>query len=327
MKREKQYKKYIRQWKALSRKLETDGGNTTLLADKKHIEVQLNDLRKKYQLTEYASHMWVKPVREHFGNRVNSAIAQKTASRAWLAFREKLFGKAEKVHFIPKGEMLSFEGKTNNTGWRYIDRHIVYKDAHTPLIIKKHDDYAHQVISAIEGKQPFSYMVREKGEMKTSYDHTRVKYVRIVQKEIRGKIRYFANLVISGYPPSKERIIGRGNVGLDIGTSSLAISSKTNVSLVNLADEVQPISDKIRLAQRKMDRSKRAMNSANFHTDGTVKKGRKTWVFSKRYQNLRSQLKEWHRKQAVIRKQRSEEHTSELQSRGHLVCRLMLEKK
>src|SRR5690625_6792255 len=45
------------------------------------------------------------------------------------------------------------------------------------------------------------------------------------------------------------------------------------------------------------------LNPANFHADGTVKKGRKTWVFSKRYQNLRSQLKEWHRKQAVIRKQ------------------------
>src|SRR5207253_10693803 len=30
---------------------------------------------------------------------------------------------------------------------------------------------------------------------------------------------------------------------------------------------------------------------------------------------------------AMLRKQRSEEHTSELQSRGHLVCRLLLEKK
>src|SRR5690625_6348662 len=29
----------------------------------------------------------------------------------------------------------------------------------------------------------------------------------------------------------------------------------------------------------------------------------------------------------IIRKSRSEEHTSELQSRGHLVCRLLLEKK
>src|SRR5690625_6927191 len=31
--------------------------------------------------------------------------------------------------------------------------------------------------------------------------------------------------------------------------------------------------------------------------------------------------------QAFIVKNRSEEHTSELQSRGHLVCRLLLEKK
>src|SRR5690625_6851896 len=29
----------------------------------------------------------------------------------------------------------------------------------------------------------------------------------------------------------------------------------------------------------------------------------------------------------IVRQQRSEEHTSELQSRGHLVCRLLLEKK
>src|SRR5690625_6761554 len=33
------------------------------------------------------------------------------------------------------------------------------------------------------------------------------------------------------------------------------------------------------------------------------------------------------RKQATPAGQRSEEHTSELQSRGHLVCRLLLEKK
>src|SRR5437660_12452509 len=31
--------------------------------------------------------------------------------------------------------------------------------------------------------------------------------------------------------------------------------------------------------------------------------------------------------EAISRKPRSEEHTSELQSRGHLVCRLLLEKK
>src|SRR5690625_6210433 len=34
-----------------------------------------------------------------------------------------------------------------------------------------------------------------------------------------------------------------------------------------------------------------------------------------------------HRRELVRRILRSEEHTSELQSRGHLVCRLLLEKK
>src|SRR5439155_10130547 len=32
-------------------------------------------------------------------------------------------------------------------------------------------------------------------------------------------------------------------------------------------------------------------------------------------------------RRAAVRRHRSEEHTSELQSRGHLVCRLLLEKK
>src|SRR6266702_8181562 len=34
-----------------------------------------------------------------------------------------------------------------------------------------------------------------------------------------------------------------------------------------------------------------------------------------------------HRRRKPVPRRRSEEHTSELQSRGHLVCRLLLEKK
>src|SRR5690625_6940333 len=36
---------------------------------------------------------------------------------------------------------------------------------------------------------------------------------------------------------------------------------------------------------------------------------------------------ERYRRNRIVRENRSEEHTSELQSRGHLVCRLLLEKK
>ncbi|KAB7709168.1 hypothetical protein F9802_03420 [Bacillus aerolatus] len=108
--------------------------------------------------------------------------------------------------------------------------------------------------------------------------------------------------VICGYPPSKNRTLGKGNVGLDIGTASLAVSSLAKVSLMNLAEQVKEMSNEIRLIQRKMDRSKRAMNPNNYQTDGTIKKGRKTWNDPNRYQLLRSRLKELHRKQAAVGK-------------------------
>src|SRR5690625_2733161 len=46
------------------------------------------------------------------------------------------------------------------------------------------------------------------------------------------------------------------------------------------------------------------------------------------YSQITTQLAKMHyRTQGRVRMPRSEEHTSELQSRGHLVCRLLLEKK
>src|SRR5690625_6133985 len=45
------------------------------------------------------------------------------------------------------------------------------------------------------------------------------------------------------------------------------------------------------------------------------------------YQRKSKELRVAEEENRVLRKLRSEEHTSELQSRGHLVCRLLLEKK
>ncbi|WP_257350670.1 hypothetical protein [Pseudalkalibacillus decolorationis] len=286
-KREKAYKRCLRQLKGIRHKLGSDQDNPTLIEERKNVYMQLNQLREKYQLTEYAAHQWIKPIRQHFGNQVNAAVAQKIASRAWLAFRQKLFGKATKVRFIRKGEMVSLEGKTNKTGWRYVDRHLVYKDLSTPLCIKPNDEYALTILSRLENQLSFSYTKMEKGKPITMVEPYRVKYVRIVKKVIRGKNRYFADLVIGGYPPTKTKTLGKGPVGLDIGTSTLAVSSLTKAVLWNLADQVEPLSRQIRLLQRRMDRSKRSSNPENYHENGTIKQGKKTWTYSKRYQHLR----------------------------------------
>ncbi|WP_257348208.1 hypothetical protein [Pseudalkalibacillus decolorationis] len=144
-----------------------------------------------------------------------------------------------------------------------------------------------------------------------------MKYVRLVKKVIRGNIRCFADLVIGGYPPTKTKTLGKGPVGLDIGTSTLAVSSITQAGLWNLADQVQPLSREIRLLQRRMDRSKRSSNPENYHENGTIKKGQKTWSYSKSYQTLRSRLQECYRKQRVVRKQSHNQLSNLLVSLGH----------
>ena len=204
--------------------------------------------------------------------------------------------------FLRKGEMASFEGKTNTTGWRYINQRLVYKDMSTPLKWKGHDHYASEILSHLEKKTPFTHTIKKNGETQTITDFYHVKYVRIVRKVIRGKVRFFADLVIAGFSPSKGRKLGRGKVGLDIGTATLAVSSLNKVALFNLAEEVKDLAKVIRLAQRRMDRSKRAMNPVNYHENGTVKKGRKEWRLSNRYRKQRAKLRDLNRKQAAIRK-------------------------
>src|SRR5207253_3987693 len=60
----------------------------------------------------------------------------------------------------------------------------------------------------------------------------------------------------------------------------------------------------------------------------TLRRGRTTFVIAHRLSTIRSadQILAMERGEIVERGTRSEEHTSELQSRGHLVCRLLLEK-
>ncbi|WP_059173465.1 hypothetical protein [Bacillus sp. FJAT-27445] len=302
MKRLKEYKRWIRQLHGIKGKLAFDEENPFLQNELECVRERLKDLREQYQLTEYASHAWVKGIRKHFGDKVNAAFAQKTASRAWLTFRKKLFGKAKKVVFLRKGEMASFEGKTNKTGWRYHNKHLVYKDMSTPLKWTGHDSYVSEILSHLEKKTPFTYTIQKNGEAQTINDFYHVKYVRIVREIIRGKVRFFADLIIAGYPSSKGRKLGKGRIGLDIGTATLAVSSLKKVALYNLAEDVKILAREIKLAQRRMDRSRRAMNPGNYHENGTIKKGRKEWQLSNRYQKQQARVRELNRRQAAIRK-------------------------
>lgn len=106
-----------------------------------------------------------------------------------------------------------------------------------------------------------------------------------------------------------KRTIGCGDVGIDIGTSTIAISSESDVKILELADKVQNIENEKRRLLRKLDRSRRATNPDNYNCDGTIKKqGNKKviWNKSNHYIKYKNQLKELYRKQAEIRKYQHE---------------------
>ena len=79
-------------------------------------------------------------------------------------------------------------------------------------------------------------------------------------------------------------------MGCDIGTQTIAYTSNTEVGLENLAERgnsIQRVERQEALILQAMERSRRAMNPNNYNENGTVKKGHKRWIFSKRYQKLR----------------------------------------
>lgn len=113
--------------------------------------------------------------------------------------------------------------------------------------------------------------------------------------------------------------IGEGDVGIDIGTSTIAYSSATDVKILELADRVQYIEDEKRRLLRKMDRSRRTTNPDNYNEDGTIKKqgNRKmVWNKSNHYLKYQDELKELYRKQSDVRKYQHECLANEIISLG-----------
>jgi len=142
----------------------------------------------------------------------------------------------------------------------------------------------------------------------------------IVRRCIRGRNKYYLQLTISGEKPKKGRTLGMGNVGIDVGPSTIAISSLQGVHFDKLADKCDNIEHKLYLINRKLDRSRRANNPDNYNPDGTIKRGvRLVWKKDKdvkRYASLKQQRKELFRKQAEIRKQQHLEMANAMLSQG-----------
>lgn len=219
--------------------------------------------------------------------------AQKIATTLWKSYDKLFFGNGKRVYFKQYGELNSLEGKSNKTGIRLINDILIWNELKIPVMIDRNNYYEYQAMQCD------------------------ICYNRIVRKFVRNKYKFYVQVIFKGTPPTKfnketgeiKHSLGNGDVGLDIGTSTIAISSKTDVKLLILADKVQNIEDDKRRLLRKMDRSRRSTNPENYNENKTIKKqGNKKviWIKSNHYIKYQNELKELYRKQANIRKYQHE---------------------
>ena len=272
----------------------------------KSIWKQVDEIRKQYGLSEYSFHEDVKQMQKHFKDNMDSFTAQKIATELWKSYDKLLYGNGKKVYYKRYGEFNSLEGKSNKTGIRFKEDRIVWNGLEIPVVIDYNNDYECQAMQSA------------------------ICYCRIIRKFIRNKYKFYVQIVLKGNPPIKvdsktgkpKHGIGNGDVGIDIGTSTIAIASQSDVKILELADRVQNIENQKQKLLRKMDRSRRATNPNNYNEDGTIKKqGNKKvlWSKSNHYRKYQNELKELYRKQADIRKYQHESLANYIISLGNKV--------
>lgn len=301
----------IRQLELLSR----DPAYKTLLAEYRQLEKgkektevshQLSVMVSSYGLTKYGLQKSALDLRRHF-TYVHADVYQKVCDSVWKGVEKVLYQDGKRIHFKRWEDFCSFEGKKNSTG-------IIYQDGKVYINCTPKHQKGGIVLSVT--------LPKNQGSDHWKYETTCLcdptKYCRIVRKKFSTGWRYYVQLVQEGIPPQKHPQ-GTGRIGVDIGTSTVATASDTACHLEVLGGSIDIKEKEIRRIQRKLDRSRRVANPQNYKPDGTIKMGKKRWIYSRRYQKLRDQLKALRRKRAAALKQWQEQFANTLLEEGDTV--------
>jgi putative transposase len=218
-----------------------------------------------------------------------------TASlRAFRAVEQYAFGKRGRPRFCRFNEYNSIEAKEAKSTIIFRHNAVAYGGLKLPAILDPADAWQVKALKA------------------------RTKYCRIIRRIIRGRDRWYVQLVQEGLTPLC-RETKRGVVGLDIGPSNIAAVGAGEAAFERFCSSVEQPWQELRRIERAMDRSRRASNPDCFNADGTWKKGAKAINRSRRYQRLALKRKERERRLAAERKRCHGEFANRVLGQGTTV--------
>ena len=293
----------------------------------KSIKKELTDLQRTFGLSEFQLHDFISVSKRNFERNIDINTAQAIASTVWKSISSNLFRDGKKCHFKKHGTLTSVEGKTNKSGIilrkkKITKTRLSKKDKQNPnkkqKLIKETIEKDCLIWNGLQ--IPVKYR-KDDLFIQECIECYKPQYCRIVKKIVKGKDKFYLQLIIDGVAPPKRKKDGsfrnpvnstkteiekhiangeaycsNGRVGIDIGTQTLATVSKNKCRLIELAPKSNQFDREIFLTQRALNRSRRTINPNNYNKDGTIKRGIKlSWIRSKSYMKLIYKLKELHR--------------------------------
>ena len=249
---------------------------------------------------------------------ITSTLLDRLSLAVWAAWEKMLYDNhARRVSFKKHGELNIFGSrkKTNGSGKKVfsgMELHLETMELAIKLNGKVGKNAKFITLPIQHNPKHAEY---EMWALKGGFDS--VKVITVVRRLVRGQYMYYLQMSIEGEKPQKGRTLGKGNVGIDIGPTTVAVSGENIASIDKLASKCDNIQEEITRLARKIDRSRRANNPENFNEDGTIKRGvRLVWKDSKRYKALRKEMAELQRRQAAIRKQQHIDRANALLKEG-----------
>ena len=231
---------------------------------------------------------------------INAKILQNLAQNLWRSYDKFLFGEGKKIHYKKKNTLNSYTiGKDSKGYFNMMNYDLLKSNISININGGKCSNAKFMTI-------PFIINKKSEYEMNSFSPSNEIRAIGIQREFIRGKWKYFVLFTIKGEKPSKGRKIGKGTVGIDLGPSSIAVSSNYKVYLGVLASEINNVQfdeKKLRCLQRKMDRSRRQNNPLQYNDNGTIRKypkgERPEWIKSNNYIKLENEIKELYRKKSA----------------------------
>jgi len=306
-------------------------GNTEDKTKRKVLANQLNDMQKSYNVTWDFCRTSMIPIGKKYG--IDAVFALTKAEDVWRGIEKCLYDNGKTIHFSKYGDLPCIRAKQINRGipMSVEENKLQFKLGKIKFGIQVNDrfqtDEVNAILSYLENPDKMNTdAVNTLIEEAYCIDTYRPCYAILIPKMIRGRYRVYLHLTIEGKAKSKYNKFGNlrhkygtGMIGADIGTQTVAYTSDTEIGLKNLSERgnsIQTSERKERLYYRAMDRSRRATNPQNYNPDGTVKKGKKTWKYSKHYKNLKAKHVELCRINAVNRQLAINEDANHLRSLG-----------